>query len=190
MTTKAFQPKGEDTIRQEVREDLKGDNEDFNAEEYQESINRITARRLKDEEFKASLHKSKEDKKKKLAELEGAKSAKAEIKTEGITPTDEAYFFAKGHTRTELGLLKQAMTALNADFDSAWKSDLFKALKSTNDAKIRSKGGKLGPAGAGGSPKDKTPQPTTDTEKKFSSYISQRAERNKKSYTLIKPKKN
>lgn len=189
MTKQPFQPKGEDVIRQEVIEDLKGDNEDFNAEENQPTIDRITARRLKDEEFKASLHKSKEDKKKKLAELEGSKSAKAEVNT-GVSPTDEAYFFAKGHSRTELGLLKQAMSALKADFNSAWKSDLFKALKATNDAKIRSKEGKLGVAGAGGSPKDKTPQPTTDTEKKFSSYISQRAERNQKSYTLIKPKKS
>jgi hypothetical protein len=65
-----FKPKGEDEIRQEVIEDFKGDTEDFDPEEYEDKITRITQRRLKDEQFKASVHKSKEEKKAKLAEME------------------------------------------------------------------------------------------------------------------------
>ena len=54
-----FVQKDEKTIRQEVIGDLKGNDENWNEEEHQERIERITQRRLKDEETKASLHKQK-----------------------------------------------------------------------------------------------------------------------------------
>ena len=75
-----FKAKAEDEIRQEVIDDLKGDNEDFNQDDHTDQINRITERRLKDEKFKTSVHKSKEDKKEELAEL---KKAKAEVTPKG-----------------------------------------------------------------------------------------------------------
>lgn len=65
-----FKAKAENEIRQEVIDDLRGDNEDFDVEAHEDSIGRITERRLKDEKFKASVHKSKEEKKVKLSEYE------------------------------------------------------------------------------------------------------------------------
>lgn len=65
-----FKAKAENEIRLEVIEDLKAGNEEFNADEHKDQIDRITQRRLKDEQFKASVHKSKEEKKQKIAELE------------------------------------------------------------------------------------------------------------------------
>ena len=59
MEGNKFEPKGEDVIRQEVIEAFKGDNEDFDEESNKEVIDKITQQRMKDEEFKASLHKQK-----------------------------------------------------------------------------------------------------------------------------------
>lgn len=73
-----FKAKAEDVIRQEVIEDLKGDNEDFYEEDYQDQIDRITQRRLKDEQFKASVHESKEKKKAEIEELKKGATSKEE----------------------------------------------------------------------------------------------------------------
>jgi len=68
-----FKPKGEKEIRQEVIEDLKGGDDNFNADEHKETIDRITQRRIKDENFKASLHSQKNKTK---AELKNQLKAK------------------------------------------------------------------------------------------------------------------
>ena len=52
MTTKPFSPKGEQEIRNEVVEDLGG--QEFDNEDNADLIDRIVARRKKDEEFKVS----------------------------------------------------------------------------------------------------------------------------------------
>lgn len=64
-----FKAKAENEIRQEVIEDLRGDNEYFQEEDFEDQINRITQRRLKDEQFKASVHEAKERRKKEIEEL-------------------------------------------------------------------------------------------------------------------------
>lgn len=67
---KGFVPKTEEEIKSEVIEDLKGDNDSFDEEDSADVIERITQRRLKDEEFKASSHDKATKRKEKIAELE------------------------------------------------------------------------------------------------------------------------
>jgi hypothetical protein len=62
-----FAPKGEDTLRQEL---IEATGIDPDLPENQEFISKTVALRLKDEQMKASLHDSKEKKKKTIAELE------------------------------------------------------------------------------------------------------------------------
>lgn len=90
--------------------------------------------------------------------------------------------FMKYHTRTELQFLKRVMKAEECDFDTAWKSDLFKGMKDANDAKIQKKSAKLGTAGSSSGRSDNTPQPSNESEKAFSEYMQQRANRNSQSY--------
>lgn len=209
-----FEPKGEDVIRQEVIEDLKGDSEDFNEEEYRATIDRITQRRLKDESFKASEKKKNTTIKELLNEIEGetdydklkvlkdklAKARGEKGKTElkgldndveklGISQIDINRFFGAGHSRTELGFIIKVMKAEGNDFNEAWKSDLFKAYKDKNDAKIKSKKSKLGPSGYSVNPGDNKPQPKTEQEKRMVGSLDKMIERNKKVYNSEKPKK-
>jgi hypothetical protein len=62
-----FAPKGEDILRQEL---IEATGLDPDLPENQDFINKTVALRLKDEQMKASLHDSKEKKKKTIAELE------------------------------------------------------------------------------------------------------------------------
>ena len=61
--TEKFQPKTEEAIKLEVLEDL---GEEYEGNE--EKIDKVVARRLKDEEFKTSVHKDKMDTREKLKE--------------------------------------------------------------------------------------------------------------------------
>lgn len=211
-----FEPKGEDVIRQEVIEDLKGDNEDFNADDHKDTIDRITQRRLKDESFKASEKKKNTTIKELLKEIDGetdddklnvlkgrlakAKGEKGSDKTElkgfdkdvkdlGISNIDINRFFGAGGSRTELGFIIKVMKAEGNNFDKAWKSDLFKTYKEKNDAKIKSKKSKLGPSGSSVNPDDNKPQPKTEQEKRMVGSLDKMIERNKKVYNSEKPKK-
>lgn len=67
---KGFVPKTEEDIKSEVIEDLKGDAEEIDLEANADLIERITQRRLKDEEFKASVHAQKIERGEKAKQLE------------------------------------------------------------------------------------------------------------------------
>ena len=112
---------------------------------------------------------------KKESKKEAKKTDAIEIAPEDLTA------FMKYHTRTELTFLKKAMKVDECDFDTAWKSDLFKGMKASNDAKIQKKEAKLGTGGSS-TGADKKAQPSNDKEKGFSSYMQQRAERNNASH--------
>lgn len=152
-----FKPKGKDIIRQEVVEDLRGDDEDFNEEENSEKIERITSRRLKDEEFKASLHKQKlkksEDlkKTKEFYEKGGKhKSADKETQKGKISTEDKAYLYAKGQSRTAVRYLQKVMISTGKAWNKALGDNLFITWKKENDALITRRNSALG-ASRGGS---------------------------------------
>jgi hypothetical protein len=160
-----FKPKGENEIRSEVIEDLRGENEDFNEEYYQDTIDRFTQRRLKDEETKASLHKQK-TKRREMLEANGIdletgkpknapepKSAQPGKDQDDIPLTDQARFFGAGGSRKELSFIRKVMKADDCDFDAAWRSDLFRVLKAENDKKRESAEAQLEPS-RGGSTKE------------------------------------
>lgn len=68
--TKGFIPKTEEQIKEEVIEDLKGDDEEFDEEDNADKIERIVLRRTNDEKFKASSHEKATKRKETITELE------------------------------------------------------------------------------------------------------------------------
>lgn len=144
-----FVQKDEKTIRQEVVEDLKGNDESWNEEEHQERIDRITQRRLKDEEMKATLHKAKTKRRemleangidletgKKKEEPKDPKKGQPGKEQDKVSEVDKMRFFGTGGSRKELTFIEKVMKAEDCDFNTAWKSGLFKSMKAENDKKI------------------------------------------------------
>jgi hypothetical protein len=157
-----FTQKGEDIIRNEVIEDLKGGKDDFKLDENKETIDRITQRRLKDEQMKASLHKQKvgvqerKDYYKGLAEKakeepqKGKPDGKSQMAETGeVSTADIARHFAKGGTQTELRYAMKVMKATGKDFKSAKNDGLFQAWKKQNDEKIESAKAQMDPSRGG-----------------------------------------
>ena len=81
-----FQPKTEEEIRTEVIADLRGDEEEFDEEANADLITRVSSRRLKDEEFKASVHSQKIERTEKAKKLEEELAA---LKGSSNTTLDE-----------------------------------------------------------------------------------------------------
>jgi hypothetical protein len=163
-----FTQKGEDIIRNEVVEDLKVDDDNFDEDANKGKIDRIVQRRLKDEEMKASLWKQKsakqeelEKKAEELARLAKGQDnpPKPEDKGKGqnkpdVSVTDMSWFFAKGGTRTELRYVQKVMGATGKDFRGAMNDPLFKAWKKENDKMLESRKAQLDPS-RGGTAKQK-----------------------------------
>lgn len=111
------------------------------------------------------------------------KKEKSEKKDDSLISKELKILYRRtGGTNTELRYLEKVMKATGKDFEEAMKDGLFVAWKEQNDAKIKSKESKLGPAGSSSVNKDKEPKPITETEKKFADYISTRTERNIKNF--------
>lgn len=82
MEDKEFKPKTQDEIKAEVIEDLGG--EDFDLEANADKVERITQRRLRDEEMKTSLHDQKVKAKAKLEEKGKVEETVPPVKKEEI----------------------------------------------------------------------------------------------------------
>jgi hypothetical protein len=67
---KGFTPKTEEEIKSEVIADLRGESEEIDLDANADLISRITQRRLKDEEFKASVHAQKIERTERAKKLE------------------------------------------------------------------------------------------------------------------------
>lgn len=158
-----FTPKGEEIIRNEVVEDLKSDDDNFDEEANKGKIDRIVQRRLKDEEMKASLWKQKsakqEELEKKAEELarlakgqdnppKPGDNGKGQDKPE-ISIVEMSQFFAKGGTKTELRYVQKVMAATGKDFAGAKNDPLFKAWKKENDKMLESRKAQRDPARGG-----------------------------------------
>jgi fido (protein-threonine AMPylation protein) len=91
---------------------------------------------------------------------------KEEKQNDIISEENKAYFFAKGGTRTELVFVRKVMKAEECDFDKAWKSDLFRAMKAENDKKIKKRKSQLDPS-RGGKAKPEGVKPSNQKEKEF-----------------------
>lgn len=169
MTQKPFTPKGEEVIRQEIIADFGLDPEvDIN----KEIIDKAVARELKSEQMKASLHDSKEKKKKTIAELEEKLKGTApkgdnkdtkpkgednEAKTRQLVA--EEMFINSGGTNTELRQIKKIMAATGKSFRDAQKDSLFVAFQEKQEREQTSRSSQLPPARGG------TPKPKTDDDK-------------------------
>lgn len=174
-----FVQKDEKTIRQEVVDDLKGNNNEWKEEDHKETIDRITQRRLKDEETKASLHKQKTKRREMLEanniDLETGKPKeikKPESKEipdpkedDNISADDRARFYGAGGSRKEMSFIKEVMTLKKCDFDAAWKSETFKIMKAENDKKIDKIKAQRNPNRGGGHK-----QKETEEEKNIKEY--------------------
>jgi len=189
MTKESFSPKGEDVLREEAINEF---GLDYDNEEHKPFVDKLVAIRLKDEKMKASLHDQKVKTQQKLKDMMKAKEFyKQGAKPKGadesvISSDDKSYFFAKGGSRTELRQIEKIMKAEETDFNRAWRSELFKAWKAMNDAKIKSKESKLGPSGVSTSSKDGKPVPKTEAEKKFAEYFARKTEQHKKMFARPK----
>jgi hypothetical protein len=191
MTKESFSPKGEDVLRDEAINEF---GLDYDNEEHRPFVDKLVAIRLKDEKMKASLHEQKVKTQQKLKDMlkakefykQGVKPKGAEGQESVIPSDDKAYFYAKGGSRTELKFIEKIMKAEGTDFNRAWKSDLFKAMKAENDAKIKSKESKLGPSGSSTSSKGGKPVPKTEAEKKFAEYFARKTEQHKKMFARPK----
>ena len=162
-----FEPKNEDTLRQEVIEDLKGDNDDFNETDHESQIDKITQRRLKDEEFKTSLHKQKTTKAKEADNMrkakefykKGGKSKGAKVEDKGtqeeslISAEDKAYLFGANMkmSRTQVRHLEKVMKTTQKPWGKALEDGLYTSWNKDNDALITRKGSHLGASRGGGS---------------------------------------
>ena len=147
---------------------MKADDENFDPEANKGKIDRVTQRRLKDEEMKASLYKQKtakqEELEKKAEEL--ARIAKGEAGSQKpenkgksqdkseISMVEMSEFFAKGGTKTELRYVQKVMAATGKNFAGAKNDGLFKAWKKENDKMLESRKAQLDPS-RGGTAKQK-----------------------------------
>lgn len=125
-----FEPKTEEQIKEEVIADLKGDQEEIDLEANADLIGRITQRRLKDEEFKASVHSQKVERTKKAEELEKEIAALKGKTSTGNAPLDEAKLEAKFKELREIENLEE----LN---DSPEIKEKIKALAKTNNVSVK-----------------------------------------------------
>lgn len=165
-----FKPKGADVLRKEVEQVFIDDGLDL--EVNKDLIDKVTSIREKDEQFKASVHDSKEKKKltiaeqeKKIKELEEAKSKgtqtpngdEQEAKTRQMIA--EEMFINSGGSNTELRQIKKVMTATGKSFRDAQNDSLFVAFKEKQEREGISRSSQLPPS-RGGSPKLKGDEDT------------------------------
>lgn len=160
-----FESKDDDKLRQEIVEDLRGDNEDFNEEENEDTINRILKRRKKDEDMKTSLWKGKDKQKKKANDMEKGKNfykgkkkvSKDTEKKPTISAEDKSYLYGKlDMTRTEVRHLEKVMKSTSKNWEDALKDNLYTTFKKENDKLIKRRGSQLDTGSGGQGQKEKT----------------------------------
>lgn len=176
---KPFQPKGADVLRSELITELGLAPEN---ETNKEIIEKLVARELKNEEFKASLHKQKTNAKKQAKDLFKAKEfyktgGKKADKSKGTkdenkdknedldTLVSEKVYLKQGGTNTEVRMIKQVMKAFGINFDKASQHKVFLTWKKTNDEENEARKAQLGPS-RGGKPASKDVK-MTDKDKEF-----------------------
>lgn len=159
MTRKPFKPKGEDELRKGFEEIL-GDETD------EKVLDSLVAQGLKDEKFKASLHKQKSE------QGSGRKHYKQMLEKAGIDPKTgepvkkdpekggksvdsktaiaEEVFLQGGGRRTNLRQIRKVMSATGKSFAEAQKDSLYTAFVEKQDAETKSRGGQLGASGGSG----------------------------------------
>ena len=169
MTTKKFKPKGKDVLKKEISEHVNKKYSHLDEDDRDKLIGDMLETRLKDENFKASVHKQKDN------HSRGRKHYKTTLKEAGLDPKtgkpiskgnnkpkgdkeeqdiisadNKMYFFSrvKG-TRTELRHLRKVMKATGKSFDKAMDDNLYTTWKQENDKLIKSKGSKLGASRGG-----------------------------------------
>lgn len=126
---KGFVPKTEDEIKEEVIADLKGDADEIDIEANADLISRITQRRLKDEEFKASVHAQKVERTERAKKLE-EEIASLKSTSANNQPLDEAKL------REKLKELREEEALEEIDYSPEIKEKI-KMLSKINNVSVK-----------------------------------------------------